>query len=78
MEKHKALIIWKTSDRRAKHSENWDSHTAYIEYLLPCSVQGHFGVIHCTCDFSKNTIFKMLLLLHLNFFYKQTLYSCSF
>ncbi len=25
-------------------------------YLWPCSIQYHFGVIRCTCDFSENTI----------------------
>ncbi len=34
-------------------------------------IQGHFGVIQCTCNFSENMIFKMLLL-HLGFFYSQT------
>ena len=27
-------------------------------YLSPCRVQGHFGIIRCTCDFSENTILK--------------------
>ncbi len=30
------------------------------EYLWPCSVQGHFGVIWWTCDFSDNAISSTL------------------
>ena len=28
------------------------SSSTYMGYLCPCSVQGHFEVIRCTCDFS--------------------------
>ncbi len=44
------------SDRRAKQSEIWDSWVIrflYMGYLWPFSMQGHFEVIRCTCDFPK-------------------------
>ncbi len=31
----------------------------YMGYLWPHSVQGHYGVIRCNCNFSKNTIFTI-------------------
>ncbi len=37
----------------------------YMGYHLPGSVQCHFGITRCTVEFSENTIFKTLLLLHL-------------
>ena len=53
--KSKTSIIWKTSDHRAKLSEIWDSLVPVIHtymYRWRCNVQGHFGIIRCTCDFS--------------------------
>ncbi len=47
-----------------------------MEYLLPCSVQGHFGVIRYTSDFSENTIVEMLLPQQFGFFSSQTFYNC--
>ena len=50
----------------------------YMGYLWPYTVQCHLGVNLCSCNYSDNTIFNVLLLLHLWFFYSQTFYSCSF
>ncbi len=62
-------LVWKTRDRREKLSEIYDLQRvfflAYMRYRRPFSVQGHFGVIRCTCDFSENTIFKRLLLIQI-------------
>ena len=68
MEKSKISIIWKASDRRAKGSEIWDSAgsiSTYLGYLWTFSVQGHLGVIRCTCDFSENAISKIAAKIYL-------------
>ncbi len=38
---------------------------------LALKLRGHFGINQCTYNFSENTIFKMMLLLHLGFFYNK-------
>ncbi len=55
MEKSQTSIIWKTSDRRGNRSGIWDSRVVlqHIWVLWPCSIQCHFEVIGCTCDFSR-------------------------
>ena len=51
----KMSCISKMAGRRAERTEIWDSGTliasmTYMVYLLlPCGVQGHVGVIRCTC-----------------------------
>ena len=64
----KNSIIWKIWGRRAKPSELWNSGPVvehYMGYRCPCTIQGHSGVIRCTCDFSVNMIFITLPLLQI-------------
>ncbi len=57
-------------NRRAKRYEIWDLGVLAEHVLdtLPCGVSCHFWVIRRARDFSENTIFKLLSLLHLWFF----------
>ncbi len=46
-----SAFVSKTAGCRVKKTEIWDSRTlvTHMGYIWPCMVQGHFGVIWCTC-----------------------------
>ncbi len=74
--KPKSPTILEKSNRRTKR-EMWDTWT------VDQHIWGSFGlvvfkVIWCLWFWSENAIFKMLLLLRLEFFYSRTSCSCSF
>ncbi len=58
----KRAIILK---RKELHLGLAGSSSTYMGYLWPCRVQGHFGVIRCTCEFSENNISETILLLQI-------------
>ena len=52
VEKPKASIMWKRSDRRGRKVMKFGTRRHVWGAFWPCSIQGHFGRIRRTFDFS--------------------------